>query len=339
MLFLLRKRPVKTLKHLPKFLPRDDDFKNTALIADEQHEKLRLTLLDVKNQFFVETATWGLADWERVLALSVKEDATIQDRRNQILLRLQSNNTVSNTFMNNLINMFCEDKTGYIVEHNSDYCFEICTSSDDKIKWKDLLEAVNLYKPAHLGFYVIIKIESRIDVKHKANIIQYVNSKHNFWNLGTAEKTYWDGVWCWDGTIDWSGIKPDAKYKERQSHIADILTKVNSIQLFNIKHNADITYKIASKHNILTKHKLNNIFSVNIDLKQNIKNKVLNTNINSIKQSRTEITKNLLNGSFCWDGTHELSGSYKPNTNFENICTFYSTDINGNMKKGTFEIL
>lgn len=69
---------------------------------------------------------------------------------------------------------------------------------------------------------------SKILTSHKASITQYVNANHNFWNLGTAEKTYWDGVWCWDGSIDWSGIKPDAKYKERQSHVIDILTKVNS---------------------------------------------------------------------------------------------------------------
>ena len=104
MLYLLRRTPVKTLKHLPKFLPTDNDLKNTALISDDEHEKLRLDILDVKNQLFVETATWGLSDWERVLDLSVKENASIEDRRIQILLKLQGLNTVSETFMNNLIN-------------------------------------------------------------------------------------------------------------------------------------------------------------------------------------------------------------------------------------------
>ena len=51
MLYLLRRTPVKTLKHLPKFLQKDNDFKNTALICDDEHEKLRLAILDVKDQF------------------------------------------------------------------------------------------------------------------------------------------------------------------------------------------------------------------------------------------------------------------------------------------------
>ena len=234
MLYLLRRTPVKTLKHLPKFLPIDNDFKNTELISDDEHEKLRLNILDVKNQLFVETATWGLSDWERLLDLSVKENADIEDRRIQILLKLQGANTVSETFMNNLINMFCQDKSGYIIQHNSEYWFELCISGDDEIKWKELLEAVNTYKPAHLGFAVVIRIISRILTSHKASITQYINTNHNFWNLGTAENTYWDGVWTFDGSIDWSGIKPDADYKERQSHVIDILAKVNSAQTFNL---------------------------------------------------------------------------------------------------------
>ena len=429
MLYLLRRTPVKTLKHLPKFLPTDNDLKNTALISDDEHEKLRLDILDVKNQLFVETATWGLSDWERVLDLSVKENASIEDRRIQILLKLQGLNTVSETFMNNLINMFCEDKSGYIIQHNPEYWFELCISGDDEIKWKELLEAVNTYKPAHLGFAVVIRIISQILTSHKANITQYVNANHNFWNLGTAEKTYWDGVWCWDGSIDWSGLKPNAKYKERQSHVIDILTKVNSTQTFktgqsaditykitskhrlltshkanitqyvNANHNfwnlgtaektywdgvwcwdgsidwsglkpnakykerqshvidiltkvnstqtfktgqsADITYKITSKHRLLTSHKAGSIYYVDIDLKQNIEHRALNTGkINAMQSRTTGNAKNLWDGSFCWDGSHAWSGDYTlQNTQMENLCTCYSIDKNGNMKKGTFEKL
>ena len=54
MLYLLRRTPVKTLKHLPKFLPTDNDLKNTALISDDEHEKLRLDILDVKISFLLK---------------------------------------------------------------------------------------------------------------------------------------------------------------------------------------------------------------------------------------------------------------------------------------------
>lgn len=169
MLYLLRRTPVKTLKHLPNFLPTDNDFKNTALISDEEHEKLKINLLDVKNQFFVETATWGLSDWERLLDLSVKEDASIEDRRIQILLKLQGTNIVSEIFMNNLINMFCEDKSGYIIQHNSEYYFEVILNGNQKLDLNSLSNAIEMYKPAHLGYMYSINI--------KLNNLRYIGSK------------------------------------------------------------------------------------------------------------------------------------------------------------------
>lgn len=338
MLYLLRRTPVKTLKHLPKFLPIDDDFKNTELISDDEHEKLRLAVLDVKNQLFVETATWGLSDWERVLDLSVKENASIEDRRIQILLKLQGLNTVSETFMNNLINMFCEDKTGYIVPHNSEYYFEVCVSADDKINWKELLETVNLYKPAHLAFYTVLKILLKQDIYQNMKINQYINSTHNFWNLGTAEKVYWDGIWNFNNIIDFSGIKPDALYRERQTHLLSIKNLLMPVLYININ------YKIENKEQINSKCKQVISYSNKTENKINNKQKIYkkyqvsNINKNNVIQNRTANTKNCWDGSFCLDGSHILSGAYEIDKQMENICVFYSTK-HGIIDEGSKEIL
>ena len=152
MSYLLRQIPVKTLKHLPRFLPTDDDLKNTALISDDEHEKLRLAVLDVKNQLFVETATWGLSDWERMLNISVKENTSLTDRKTQVLLKLQSANIVSEQFMMNIINQFLNDNSAKIVQYNDKYYFDVIFNKDSCFDINGLTEAVELYKPAHLGF-------------------------------------------------------------------------------------------------------------------------------------------------------------------------------------------
>lgn len=216
MLYLLRRTPVKTLKHLPKFLPTDNDLKNTALISDDEHEKLRLDILDVKNQLFVETATWGLSDWERVLDLSVKENASIEDRRIQILLKLQGLNTVSETFMNNLINMFCEDKSGYIIQHNPEYWFEVVLNGNQKLDLDSLSDAIETYKPAHLGYTysVNISLDSR----------RYIGSK-----VGTLRSYYLEPK-----TIDDTVVNPKqyrlgkiSNIKYMDIDMAGIITEVN----------------------------------------------------------------------------------------------------------------
>ena len=176
MLYLLRQTPVKTLKHLPKFLPKDNDFKNTALICDDEHEKLRLAILDVKNQLFVETATWGLSDWERVLDISVKDGATIKDRRTQILLKLQGANVVSKVFIVKLINNFLNDASGTIVEHNKEYYFDICFNNGSLFDWEGLREAIKLYKPAHLGvkYFALQNTQSSVFVYGLINIAEQI---------------------------------------------------------------------------------------------------------------------------------------------------------------------
>lgn len=337
-MYILRKKPVYTLRYLPDFLSKDDVFKNTALICDKQHEKLRVDLLDLKNQIFIETATWRLADWERVLNISVKPNATYDERRNQILLKFQGANAVTEKFMNNLINMFCENKTGYIVPHNSEYYFEVCVSADDKINWKELLETVNLYKPAHLAFYTVLKILLKQDIYQNMKINQYINSTHNFWNLGTAEKVYWDGIWNFNNIIDFSGIKPDALYRERQTHLLSIKNLLMPVLYININ------YKIENKEQINSKCKQVISYSNKTENKINNKQKfykkyqVSNINKNNVIQNRTANTKNCWDGSFCLDGSHILSGAYEIDKQMENICVFYSTK-HGIIDEGSKEIL
>ena len=337
-MYILRKKPVYTLRYLPDFLSKDDVFKNTALICDKQHEKLRVDLLDLKNQIFIETATWRLADWERVLNISVKPNATYDERRNQILLKFQGANAVTEKFMNNLINMFCENKTGYIVPHNSEYYFEVCVNADDKINWKELLETVNLYKPAHLAFYTVLKILLKQDIYQNMKINQYINSTHNFWNLGTAEKVYWDGIWNFNNIIDFSGIKPDALYRERQTHLLSIKNLLMPVLYININ------YKIENKEQINSKCKQVISYSNKTENKINNKQKIYkkyqvsNINKNNVIQNRTANTKNCWDGSFCLDGSHILSGAYEIDKQMENICVFYSTK-HGIIDEGSKEIL
>lgn len=155
MLFLLRKRPVKTLKHLPQFLPTDMDFKNTALINDDEHESIRLKILDIKKQCFAETATWGLDDWERILNIPVNKKIDYKTRRSKILSRLSSTRIVTLDFMDFLINLFVSDKSGQTVCYFKDYLIEIWLPDGKVTDFNSLDMTIGLYIPAHIGWKYI----------------------------------------------------------------------------------------------------------------------------------------------------------------------------------------
>ena len=169
-------------------------------------------------------------------------------------------------------------------------------------------------------------------------INQYINSTHNFWNLGTAEKVYWDGIWNFNNIIDFSGIKPDALYRERQPHLLSIKNLLMPVLYININ------YKIENKEQINSKCKQVISYSNKTENKINNKQKIYkkyqvsNINKNNVIQNRTANTKNCWDGSFCLDGSHILSGAYEIDKQMENICVFYSTK-HGIIDEGSKEIL
>lgn len=334
-------REVKVQRYYPNVIANADEFKQLAILENEEFKSIWEVLFKwFKNKFVYEADLQGIQRWEEMLKIIPKSKETLEDRRSNILVKINSILPYTIRRLKQILDLkFGKDNAIPITTKN--YELIINFNNEIELNAKTMRALLRAIIPANLIFKIIISWNFEQNIYNKASIIQYINTNHNFWNLGTAEKTYWDGVWCWDGSIDWSGIKPDAKYKERQSHVIDILTKVNSAQTFKTGQSADITYKITSKHRLLTSHKAGSIYYVDIDLKQNIEHRALNTGkINAMQSRTTGNAKNLWDGSFCWDGSHAWEGDYTlQNAQMENLCTVYSTDRNGNMKKGTFEKL
>lgn len=334
-------RNVKLERYYPNVIANADEFKQLSVLENDEFKTIwQANCKWFYNTFVYKADLQGIKRWEDMLKIIPKSTETLEDRRINILVKINSMLPYTIRRLKQILDLKYGENNA-IPTTTTNYELLIDFNVETELNARIMRCLLRSIIPANLVFKIIISCNMKQNILYKSNIIQYINANHNFWNLGAAEKTYWDGVWNFDGSIDWSGIKPDAKYKERQSHIIDILTKVNSAQTFKTGQSADITYKVTSKHRLLTSHKAGSIYYVDINLKQNIENKALNTGkINAAQSRTTGNTKNLWDGSFCWDGSHGWSGDYTlQNTQMENLCTCYSTDKNGNMKKGTFERL
>lgn len=147
----LRNEPPDLARYLPQFLQEDEHFKATLAACSTEHERYRLLIDEITNQFYVETATWGLSDWERILALKPAPSDSYEQRRNRILLKLQSHNTSTLDFMAAVAGRYIDNKRAKIEEHNNLYYFNVATDGTITDE-KGLINAINLYKPAHLSF-------------------------------------------------------------------------------------------------------------------------------------------------------------------------------------------
>lgn len=147
----LRNTKVDLSRYLPAFLFRDAVFSNTLNTLSYEHEVQRLTLTDAAKQAFVQTATWGLDDWEEFVGLEHAQVDTVQTRKNKILMKLTGVESVTVPFLEALINQYIDDKSGTVTDHPETYSADFNIPLVDKVSLLGIAKDVRTYIPAHIG--------------------------------------------------------------------------------------------------------------------------------------------------------------------------------------------
>jgi hypothetical protein len=331
-------REVRVQRYYPNVIANADEFKQLATLENEEFKSIWEVLFKwFKNKFVYEADLQGIQRWEEMLKIIPKSKETLEDRRSNILVKINSILPYTIRRLKQILDLkFGKDNAIPITTKN--YELIINFNNEIELNAKTMRALLRAIIPANLIFKIIISWNFEQNIYNKASIIQYINTNHNFWNLGTAEKVYWDGIWNFNNIIDFSGIKPDALYRERQTHLLSIKNLLMPVLYININ------YKIENKEQINSKCKQVISYSNKTENKINNKQKIYkkyqvsNINKNNVIQNRTANTKNCWDGSFCLDGSHILSGAYEIDKQMENICVFYSTK-HGIIDEGSKEIL
>ena len=138
------------INKLPSFYDNDitkpiqDSFTVEATLMNEKVEK---TL----EQFFVDSATYGLDYWEKMLGIS-KNTFDIQTRRENIKAKMRSRGTTTVSFIKNICEAYSNGEVDIIVNH-SDYSFVIDFIGTIGIPraFAELDKTINEIKPCHLA--------------------------------------------------------------------------------------------------------------------------------------------------------------------------------------------
>lgn len=138
-------------------------------------DAVRDKLKDILNQFYVDTATWGLDLWEKELNIQ-DTSGDYAERRNRIKLYLAKPVSVTPQFLCTLTNRYLNDKSATIIEHIQDYCFDVCFNNGSLFDWAGLQKAIEIYKPAHLGvkYFALQNVSSSIYVSGAVNNIEQI---------------------------------------------------------------------------------------------------------------------------------------------------------------------
>ena len=139
----------------PKLLRNEID-KPLMDSLDIEVDNMKAAYLDLFNQFFISTATWGLDYWENLAGILVRNDLSLRLRRENILNALRNRDITTVNVIKSLAESYsggeCEVK-----EIFKDYKFTVKFIGTRGVpaELSSLTEAIEKVKPAHLGYEYI----------------------------------------------------------------------------------------------------------------------------------------------------------------------------------------
>jgi hypothetical protein len=88
------------------YMPKEyEDYRESRAIVQaeaKQFEALHADIADVLAQFFIDTATWGLANWERLVGVVPDESKPLSQRRSVVKSKLRGVGTVTVDLIKNV---------------------------------------------------------------------------------------------------------------------------------------------------------------------------------------------------------------------------------------------
>ncbi|PID03593.1 hypothetical protein CSV67_02825 [Sporosarcina sp. P2] len=138
--------------YLPEHFAESPEIIAILEDGDRRFEELNSVMDDVLNQFFVETATWGLDKWEDELEIRpITTD--FPARRNQIISKLISQTPTNYKVLENEVNRFLSSPTSRVRLIKGRYAMEITIPLTDINEWlpAELTKNIEDMKPTHLA--------------------------------------------------------------------------------------------------------------------------------------------------------------------------------------------
>lgn len=92
--------------YLPKYYSDSGLVENILEREAEEFILVHTHIQDILNQFFVDTATWGLAKWEEICGISIDVSKPVEQRRSVIKSKLRGAGTITIAVIKNVVDSF-----------------------------------------------------------------------------------------------------------------------------------------------------------------------------------------------------------------------------------------
>ena len=110
--------------YLPRYYEEIREAQAIVSADESAINQLNADIDDVLAQFFVDTATWGLANWERICGISTDETKPIDQRRSVVKSKLRGIGTVTVGLIESVAESYANGDVE-VIEDNANYTIAI----------------------------------------------------------------------------------------------------------------------------------------------------------------------------------------------------------------------
>lgn len=144
----------KLIDYVPPYYTELLESSELLRVEDREFSKLYASIDDLLLQYRVSTATWGLREWERILAMPPTPNSSIETRRARILARLRGTAPATLANMLAIINAHVPSQGNEIIELPEPGVVEFVINANKPYNYSALASDIAMYIPAHLSYRV-----------------------------------------------------------------------------------------------------------------------------------------------------------------------------------------
>lgn len=141
------------MRYLPRYYKKSFTMINIQESIAQEFGVVKYHIEDIHKQFFLDTATWGLAIYEKELGLDTNMDLSYEDRREIIKAKLRGTGTVTSEMIKNTAEAFSGGEVD-ILEFPEEFYFIVKFIGIKGIprNMQGFINMLEDIKPAHLGY-------------------------------------------------------------------------------------------------------------------------------------------------------------------------------------------
>ena len=144
------------------YLP--EDYKKSPPTIEIQNAldklcgQVETDIADLRRQFFLSAATWGLHLWEWIYGIDTDISKDLELRRSVVAAKIRGKGTTTVKMIQDTAEAYVNGEIA-VAEHNSEHRFDVVMMSVIGIppNMEDLQRTIEEIKPAHLDYKIIIR--------------------------------------------------------------------------------------------------------------------------------------------------------------------------------------